>query len=175
MKYDYYERLINKKTTGRCDVTPLFNDPKVFGSLINDLIRPFKGVKIDKVVGLDALGFILGGAVALRAKKGFVPIRKGGKLLGVAGTLLKTSFVDYSKRKKTFEMNKGSIKKGDRVLIVDEWIETGAQAFVAIRLIERQGGRVIGITVLNADRTKKTEGLFREYNLKGINVNVQNN
>ena len=65
-------------------------------------------------------------------------------------------------------MNKGSIKKGDRVLIVDEWIETGSQAKAAIKLIEKQGGKVIGITVLKAHRTKRTKILFDKYNCKSI-------
>lgn len=168
MKFEYYNKHINKKTKGRCDVTPLFANPEAFERLIIDLIKPFEG-KFDKVVGLDALGFIIGGAVALKSSKGFVPVRKGGKLPGINGTVIRTSFTDYSKKKKTFEMNKGSIKKGDKVLIVDEWIETGTQVRSAIKLIEKQGGKVVGISVLNADRNERTEILFNKYHLVSIN------
>lgn len=168
MDFDYYDKFINFKTKGRCDVTPIYADVRAFSNLIEDLARPFEKVGFNTVVGLDALGFVLGGAIAFRYKKRFVPMRKGGKLPGLRGTILRKSFIDYSKQKKTFEMNKGSIKREDRALIVDEWIETGTQVKAAIALIEKQSGTVIGISVLNADRNKKTEKLFRDYNLKSI-------
>ena len=170
MKFEYYNKFINWKTKGREDVTPLFGNPKVFRNLINDLIKPFKKTRFNKLVGLDALGFIIGGAIAIKTKKSFVPMRKGGKLPGIKGTVMRTSFVDYTRTKKSFELNKGAIKKGDLILIVDEWIETGAQVKAAIKLIEKQGGKVVGITALNADKNKKTQVLFTKYNLNPINI-----
>ena len=170
MKYEYYEKYINKKTKGRYDVTPLFANPKIFSNLITDLIKPFKAMKFNKIIGIDALGFVLGSAIAYKLKKGFVPVRKAGKLPGIKGTVIRTSFVDYTKKKKIFEVNKCSVKKGDRVLIVDEWIETGSQAKAAIKLIEKQGGEVIGISALNAEKRPETKILFEKYNLKAIGV-----
>jgi adenine phosphoribosyltransferase len=170
MEYGYYERFINKKTIGRYDVTPLFKDPKAFSNLITDMMKPFKKERFDIIAGLDALGFIIGGAIAHKLHKSFVPVRKGGKLPGIKGTVIRTSFTDYTKTKKSFEMNKGSIKKGERVLIVDEWIETGAQAKSAIKLIEKQGGVVIGIAALCAHKTPRTKILFEKYNCKAIRV-----
>jgi len=170
MKYKYYDKYVNKKTKQRYDVTPIFQNPKVFSNLINDLIKPFKDKKFNVIVGLDALGFIIGGAMAHKLKKSFVPIRKGGKLPGIKGTVIRTKAIDYSGKKKTFEMNKGAIKKGDKVLIVDEWIETGSQIKSAIKLIEKQDGKVIGISALCAEKTSKTRILFEKYNCKAIRV-----
>lgn len=170
MKYEYYNKYVNKKTKGRCDVTPIFGNPGIFSNLITDLIRPFKKYKFNKIAGLDALGFIIGGAISNKLKIGFVPVRKGGKLPGIKGTLLRISFRDYSKTIKSFEMNRNSIKKGDNVLIVDEWIETGTQAKAAIKLIEKQGGKVIGITALAAHKSPKTKILFEKYNCKSIRI-----
>jgi adenine phosphoribosyltransferase len=170
MDYRYYERYINKRTTGRYDVTPIFENHRIFSNLLKDLIKPFEGIRIDKIAGIDALGFIIGGALANRLEAGFVPVRKGGKLPGIGGTVLRTSFVDYTKTKKYFEMNKGSIKNGERILIVDEWIETGAQIKAAIKLIEKQKGKVIGISVINAQKRAETTALFEKYNLKAIRV-----
>ncbi len=170
MNYDYYEKYINKNTTGRYDVTPLFENPEVFSRLIDDLIEPFKNIKFDKIVGLDALGFVLGGAMAIKIKKGFIPVRKEGKLPGVEGTVARTSFVDYSKNRKTFEINRDSIKKGDKVLIVDEWIETGTQLKASIELIEKLGGKVIGISALNVEENNETRILFDKYSLKPIHI-----
>jgi len=169
-KYSYYEKYINKKTKGRYDVTPLFGNAKAFSNLVNDIVSMFKGIKFNKVVGLDALGFILGGAIANKLKLGFIVVRKGGKLPGIKGTILKHSFVDYSKKDKSFEMGKGSIKKVDKVLVVDEWMETGTQIKSAIKLIEKQGGKVVGIGTLCAAKTPKTKSLFDKYNFKSIRI-----
>lgn len=171
MKYEYYEKYINKKTTGRMDATPLFGDPIVFWNLLKDLIKPFKKIKINKIAGLDALGFIIGWALAQKEKVGFIPIRKWGKLPGIPSTLLKTSFTDYTKTVKSFEINKSAIKKGDKVLLVDEWIETGSQIKSAIILVEKLGGKVIGIATICADKSKQTKILFDTYNLKAIKIN----
>ena len=170
MKYEYYDKYINKKTTGRMDATPLFGDPIVFWNLLKDLIKPFKKNKIQKIVGLDALGFIIWGALSQKEKVGFVPIRKWGKLPGVPSTLLKNSFTDYTKTVKSFEINKSAIKKGDKVLLVDERIETGSQIKSAIILVEKLGGKIIGITTICADKNKQTKILFDKYNLKAIKI-----
>jgi adenine phosphoribosyltransferase len=167
----HFEKLTIKKMMSRYDVTPIFEKPDVFSNLINDLIKPFKKVKFNKIVGLDALGFIIGGTMAHKLKKGFVVIRKKGKLPGITGTLVSNPyFTDYSKKKKSFQMNKGSIKKGDRVLIVDEWIETGTQMKAAVKLIEKQGGKVVGISTLHAHKNSKTKILFKKYNCRAIGV-----
>ena len=76
--------------------------------------------------------------------------------------------VDKQNLQKNFEMNKNAIKKGDKVLIVDEWIETGSQIKSAIKLIEKQGGNIIGVTTLYAEKTPKTKILFEKYNCKAI-------
>jgi adenine phosphoribosyltransferase len=170
MEFEYYDRLINKRTKGRYDVTPIFGDAKAFSSLVDDLAELFRKERFDTIVGIDALGFIIGGAMALRLKKGFVPVRKGGKLPGIKGTVLRVSSRDYTKTMKSFEMSKGSIRKGERVLIVDEWIETGSQVKAAIKLIETQGGKVVGIAALCAERNQKTRILFERYNCRAIGI-----
>ena len=170
MDYKYYEAFTNKKPKSKYDVTLIFQHPKAFSNLIIDLIKPFKNTDFNKVAGLEALGFILGGAVACKLRKGFVPVRKKGKLPDIKGAVIRASFIDYTKNKKTFEMNKSAIKKGDKVLIVDDLIETGSQARSAIKLIEKQGGKVIGITVMCAERTPKAEILFEKYNCKAIKI-----
>ena len=87
-------RLINTQTDGpRCDVTPLFADPQAFAALVADLCAPFMEIDFDYVAGIDALGFILGTAMAMHLKKGFIPIRKGGKL---PVAVSRAEFVDYS-------------------------------------------------------------------------------
>ena len=166
-------KYINKNTKGRNDVTPIFENPKVFANLILDLVRPFKNTRFNKIAGLDALGFIIGGVIAYKLKVGFVPIRKGGKLPEVNGTIVKTSFIDYTKKEKILEMNKNSIKKGDKILIVDDWVETGSQLKAAIKLIEKQEGVIIGISTLFAEQKPSTRILFEKYNCKAVNLSYR--
>ena len=134
-------------------------------------MKPFKNIQFDKIVALDALGFILGGAIALKVKKPLILARKMGKLPSNQDSLVKVDFSDYSKSTKSFEMYKDSIKSGDRVIIVDEWIETGTQVKSVIELIEKQGGIVVGICAINADRNDRTKILFEKYNCKPIHAN----
>jgi adenine phosphoribosyltransferase len=156
-----YLELIDTHTQGnRNDVTPLFADPGAFADLIDDLAEPFRGEPFEYVAGIDALGFILGAALALKLGKGFLPLRKGGKL---PVAVISREFSDYSGQVKTLELRQGMIKAGDRVLLADEWIETGAQVKAAIGLIESQGGIVFGIASINIDNNLQTESLMKKY------------
>jgi adenine phosphoribosyltransferase len=169
MKLRYYKKhIVFKNTKGRCNITPIFENPKVFQNLINDLTEPFKKIKYNKLVALDALGFILGSAIAYKTKKPLILIRKKGKFPYSKKFLLTTNFTDYTKTKKGFEIKKDSINKNDRVLLIDEWIETGTQAKSAIKLIEKLGAKVIGITTIKAEKNNKTKILFKRYNCKKL-------
>lgn len=122
------------------DVTTLFTDPRGFRIAIDQLLHPYAGQPIDKVVGLEARGFILGGAIAHQLSLGFVPIRKKGKLPG------KTIEQDYTLEygTATMEVHDDSLKPGEKVLLVDDLLATGGTAEAGIKLIERMGAEVIG-------------------------------
>ncbi len=156
-----YLSLIDTDTPGRCDVTPLFADFEAFSALVEDILAHFKGTEFDYVAGIDALGFILGTAVAMRAKKGFIAIRKGGKLPVEAHSV---QFVDYTGQQKSLEIRLDMLPSGARILLVDEWIETGAQVNAAIGLIESQGCEVVGIATVNMDENVHTNKLKKKYN-----------
>jgi adenine phosphoribosyltransferase len=161
-----YLRLVDTHTQGRrYDVTPLFADPQAFAALVEDLIHPFAEIESDCVAGIDALGFILGAAIAVRLDKGFVPIRKGGKLPVQTDT---AKFVDYTAQKKSLELRIGAIRSGTRVLVVDEWVETGAQVQAAIELLERQGGVVIGVATINMEDNAITRLLRSKYQCHSV-------
>ena len=163
---DNYLRLIDTQTQGRrYDVTPLFADFQAFSALVEDLIRPFAEVEFDCVAGIDALGFILGAAIAVRLEKGFVPIRKGGKLPVPADG---TEFVDYTGQEKSLELRIGAIQPGTRILVVDEWVETGAQVQAAVDLLEKQGGVVIGIATISMDDNPCTSMLRQKYQCHSV-------
>jgi len=162
MDYEYYDNYINKETRVRRDITPIFEHPKVFSNLLEDLFEPFKDSDINKIIGLDALGFIIGSALSQKHQISFVPIRKGGKL--PSDEIIKSTFVDYTSTTKSFEINTNSINKKDRILIVDDCIETGAQMISAIKLIEKLEGTIVGISVICSYKNSKTRELFDKYN-----------
>lgn len=156
-----YLALIDRDTSGnRCDVTPLFADCAAFSALVDDLAALVEPLAFDVVVGIDALGFILGAALALRMQRGFVPIRKGGKLPVAVDSV---ECVDYTGQRKTLELRRGALAPGTRALLVDEWIETGAQVRAAIQLIEGQGGVIAGIASLHMDDDEATGPLRARY------------
>ena len=169
MSADYLQ-LIDTNTHGpRYDVTPLFADYEAFTALIEDLSRPLDGIDFDVVAGIDALGFILGTAIALRFGKGFIPIRKGGKLPVEVDTC---RFIDYTSHEKSLELRVDAIKRGTRVLLVDEWIETGAQVKAAVQLVEGQSGIVVGITAISMDVNEFTRPLLESYNCHTVWQNI---
>ncbi|MFH1524012.1 MAG: phosphoribosyltransferase family protein [Chloroflexota bacterium] len=161
-----YLRLIDTHTRGpRYDVTPLFADAAAFAALVSDLIAPFDVAEIDFVAGIDALGFILGTAIAIRLGRGFIPIRKGGKLPVQADAM---DFVDYTGQSKSLELRAGAVPLGAKILLVDEWIETGAQVKAAAQLIERQGGVLAGIASISIDLNEKTRSLLETYHCHSV-------
>ena len=164
-----YLQLIDTTTTPRCDVTPLFANPKAFAELVADLAAPLASTPIDYVAGIDALGFILGVAIATRLDKGFIPIRKGGKLPGGVRSI---QFVDYSGETKSLEIRKRILHPTAKVLVVDEWIETGTQMQAAITLIEQEGGSIAGIATINIDKSPISEQLCERYKCHTIWSNM---
>lgn len=122
------------------DVTTLFADARGFRMAIDQLLNPYAGLPIDKVAGLEARGFILGGAVAHQLSVGFVPIRKKGKLPGP--TLAQEYQLEYGEA--VMEIHDDALEAGERVLIVDDLLATGGTCEAGIRLVERLGAEVVG-------------------------------
>lgn len=122
------------------DVTTLFADPRGFRIAIDQMLHPYAGLPIDKVAGLEARGFILGGAIAHQLSAGFVPIRKKGKL---PGTVISEHYqLEYGEA--VVEVHDDAIQPGERILLVDDLLATGGTAAAGIRLIERLGGAITG-------------------------------
>jgi adenine phosphoribosyltransferase len=122
------------------DVTTLFADARGFRMCIDQLLHPYAGRRIDKVVGLEARGFILGGAIAHQLAVGFVPIRKKGKLPGT--TISQDYKLEYGEA--IVEIHDDALLPGEKVLLVDDLLATGGTAEAGIRLIERLGAEIVG-------------------------------
>jgi adenine phosphoribosyltransferase len=126
------------------DITPILADPALFRESIHLLCQTAGGVKIDKVVGIDARGFIFAAAVADRLGAGFVPVRKKGKLPW------KTRQTAYSLEygESIVELHEDAVKPGENVLLVDDLLATGGTAAAAVKLLDELGAQLVGISVL---------------------------
>ena len=146
------------------DVTTLFADPRGFRMCIDQMLHPYAGQPIDKVVGLEARGFILGGAIAHQLGTGFVPVRKKGKLPGT--TISQDYKLEYGEA--IVEIHDDAIEAGERILVVDDLLATGGTAEAGIKLIERLGGDIVGCSFI-VDLPE----LGGRKKLKRLNMDVQ--
>jgi adenine phosphoribosyltransferase len=121
------------------DITTLLGSPRAFRRAIDELVQPWAGMKIDKVAGIEARCFIIGGAVAHQCSAGFVPIRKKGKL---PHTTVRIAYsLEYGIDE--MEMHEDAVAPGDRVILVDDLIATGGTAEGAVKLLRRIGAEVL--------------------------------
>lgn len=121
------------------DITTLLGNPRAFRRAVDELVQPYAGLKIEKVAGMEARGFILGGAVAHQLSAGFVPIRKKGKLphetVSIAYSL------EYGVDQ--MEIHRDAIVAGEKVVLVDDLIATGGTACAAVQLLRNLGADVV--------------------------------
>ena len=120
------------------DITTLLQDPRAFRRAVDELVHPFAGGRIDQVVGIEARGFILGGAVAHQLSAGFVPIRKKGKL--PHETVAMAYALEYGTDE--MEIHVDAVGQGSRVLLVDDLIATGGTATAAVGLLRGLGAAI---------------------------------
>src|SRR3974390_2085453 len=121
------------------DITTLLGDARAFRRAVDELVQPWAGMKIDKVAGIEARGFILGGAVAHQVSAGFVPLRKKGKLPYKAVSIAYS--LEYGIDE--MEMHEDAIDRGERVILVDDLVATGGTAEAAVKLLKQIGADVL--------------------------------
>ena len=149
---------VKGETFAWLDPSTLYVNAATFRAVVDDLVAPFDPAGIDVVAGFDAMGFVLGSAIAVRLGKGFLTLRKAGKLPVESDTV---QFVNYSGRTQEMEMRTPAFRPGTRVLLVDQWVETGGTMDAGVRLVERQGGVVAGIATVCIEESERTR-VFRE-------------
>ena len=126
------------------DITTLLGNPRAFRRAVDELVQPWAGSKIDKIAGIEARGFILGGAVAHQLSCGFIPVRKKGKLPFT--TIAQSYALEYGTDQ--VEIHVDAVKPGENVLVIDDLIATGGTAEAAIKLVRIAGGNVIGCSFI---------------------------
>ena len=160
----WYLNIMSPNTKGEkfawLDPTSIYINTNAFIDLLDDLLDDLEEIDCDVVAGIDAMGFVLGSALAARLRKGFLPIRKAGKL---CVDTKKVDFVNYSKRNQFMEIRFPAFEAGTKVIIVDQWVETGGTMGAAIKLIEQQGGLIKGVIALAIEENDNTKKLRNDY------------
>lgn len=142
------------------DPTSIYINGAAFHDLLDDLCADLDSESIDVVAGLDAMGFVLGAGIATRLGRGFLPIRKAGKLCVDTDN---SSYKNYSGRTQDMEMRLPAFAAGTRVLLVDQWVETGGTMHGAIQLVEQQQGTVAGMVAVVMEDNEQTKSYREKY------------
>ncbi|XP_036381738.1 adenine phosphoribosyltransferase [Megalops cyprinoides] len=160
----WYLSLMAPNTKGKnfawLDPSRLYCNHQALSDCVKDLLQPFQNESIDLVAGIDAMGFILGSAVATTLGKGFLAIRKAGHLCVQTES---QPYSDYSGREKLMEVRLDVLKPGLRVLIVDQWIETGGTMRAAISLVEKLGATVVGVAAVAIENSEGGRWIKENY------------
>lgn len=146
------------------DITTLLKEPEVFSTAVDHLYAPFRSHEITKIVGIESRGFIFGAAMAYKLNIGFVPVRKPGKL--PADTLSEEYLLEYGKD--SVEIHLDAVRKTDRVLIIDDLLATGGTASATCRLVERLGGKIVGLSFLIELTDLKGREKLKEYEIHSL-------
>jgi adenine phosphoribosyltransferase len=153
-----------KKGVNFKDITPLLQDKKVFRAIIDALARPYIGKKIDKIVGIDARGFIFAAAMAYKLGAGLAIVRKKGKL--PHKTISQKYALEYAEN--IIEMHQDSVKPGEKIIIVDDVLATGETMKAAINLVKKLKGKIIGVDFLIELMFLKGRDKLKNYKLRAL-------
>lgn len=160
----WYLSLMAPNTKGEkfawLDPTSIYINGTAFHDLLDDLCADLDANDIDVVAGLDAMGFVLATGIATRLGKGFLPVRKAGKLCVETDS---ASYKNYSGRVQDMEMRLPAFAAGTRVLLVDQWVETGGTMHGAVQLVEQQQGKVAGMVAIVMEENEQTLGYREQY------------
>jgi len=156
---DFPKKGINFK-----DITPLFEDSKAFRKVINYMAKPYLNQKIDKIVGIDARGFLLTSALAYKLKSGIAIVRKKGKLPS------KTIFDKYNSEygSNIVEMHKDAILPNEKILLIDDVLATGGTMKATINIVKKLKGKIIGIVFLLELKYLKGREKIKGYKIKSL-------
>ncbi len=162
---DFKSYIRNWPGNRRSDLTHILAQPQVFAVLVEELAAPFLHDDITHVATIDAGGFALAGGVAYRLKAGVVLIRKAGR---IDWAVESTRCIDFSGKEKSLEIGSDVVSAADRVLVVDDWSETGGQLKAAITLVERLDATVVGAACMHIAPAVRKDPRLSHYRLHGL-------
>jgi len=140
------------------------NNEEIYAKIIKDLIKPLKKTKADKVIGIDMKGILYAPIIANKLKLPLTIIMKGEKIKNRDKVIESEKIIDYSRKEKYFEILKNSIKPNEKILLIDDWFDSGNTGKAIIKLIEKCGGKIVGISVIFNQLSSENESFFKKYN-----------
>ncbi|MBF0441972.1 MAG: adenine phosphoribosyltransferase [Oligoflexales bacterium] len=146
------------------DVTPLLRSPDTLTAAVKEIAKNSEKFDFDLIAGIESRGFIFGASLSMLLNKGFIPIRKPGKL--PADTFRETYDLEYGSN--SLEIHKDAVSKGGKVLVVDDLLATGGTTAASIKLIERCGGSVVGCSFLIELEFLKGRDFLKPYKVTSI-------
>lgn len=141
-------------------------NPILFKKVIDEMVKPFKKEKIDKIISPETKGLFYGPTAAHILNKPFIAIFKSGRV--PQQFVVSKKYKDYTEKEKSIDLGKITISKGERILLIDDTFESGESGKAAINLIEKLGGKVVGISVVYDKLNSKNEKYFKKYNFKAL-------
>ncbi|MEV0679277.1 phosphoribosyltransferase family protein [Actinosynnema sp. NPDC050436] len=132
---------------GHADMWPVFRDGAAFAAVVRALVSPFRDAGVTAVCGVESRGFLLGGAAAVELGVGFVAVRKAAGLFP-GEKLVREADPDYRGLRHSLRVQRAALGPADRVLLVDDWVQTGSQARAVRGLVEAAGARLVGCAVV---------------------------
>jgi len=153
---DEIRDILPRNSIGKYDLLAVFAHRTTFDKIVEVLSLDYRN-KVDYVVAPEAIGWIIGSAIAKELGVGFIGVRKGDKLPYAKEDIAATCFIDYSGQEKSFEIPKNSIVRNRKVLLVDDWIETGSQMKALIALLEKLDCTIIGLATIGIDTNPVTQ------------------
>jgi adenine phosphoribosyltransferase len=145
---------------GHADVWRVFRRPEALAAVVRGLAAPFATCGVNSVIGVEARGFLLGAAVAVELRAGFVAVRKTGALFPGATVRRTTATPDYRGNSHELRLRPDDLQPTDRILLVDDWIETGTQAQTVISMARAYAVTVVGISVMVDELDPTNRGQF---------------
>lgn len=147
-----------------CDITTLIKESSAFKYVIDNMCEPYKDKKIDKVVSTEARGYIFGGAISYKLGAGVIPVRKPGKL--PAKSIKEEYILEYGTD--ALEIHEDAIKEGENVLVFDDLLATGGTALASCKLVERLGGKIVGVSFLIELTELKGRDKLKNYEVSSL-------
>jgi adenine phosphoribosyltransferase len=147
---------------GHADMWPLFRDGEAFRAVVQALVAPFRDAEVTGVCGIESRGFLLGGAAALELGVGFVPVRKAAGMFP-GEKLVRETGPDYRGLRHSLRIQRASLRPADRILLVDDWIETGSQALTVRELVRLAGAEFAGCAVVVDQTPPALKGMLGRF------------
>ena len=166
------KEVLVKSEDGKYDLLPVYADPGLFNELVEEISKDYEG-KIDYVVAPEAMGWVLGAAVASKLGCGFAGVRKLENSVYMNQDICRVIFMDHEKQRRSFGVPLSWEAKGKKVLIVDDWIKTGSQLQALVSLCERFGCEIAGMSVIGADDIKLIQQWIDKGQLKCLDLEKQ--